>query len=228
MQLLTGARAGELLRLRGIDLKTSEPIWLAEPEDHKTAHYGHTKRIYFGPQAKVILQQFLQGRPLDAYLFSPAEAEEERHARLHAARKTPLGYGNGPGTNRCKRPRCRPAAHYTVCSYRRAIWRACDAAFPLPAPIARIKIESAHGARYETAPEWLERLGPHASAELKAWRAEHRWHPHQLRHNAATFLRKEFGVEVARVILGHRSAAVTDIYAELDDEKAKQAIKKVG
>jgi integrase len=29
-------------------------------------------------------------------------------------------------------------------------------------------------------------------------------HPHQLRHNAATWLRKEFGLDVARVVLGHR------------------------
>ena len=46
------------------------------------------------------------------------------------------------------------------------------------------------------------------------------WHPHQLRHNAATFLRKEFGLDGARVILGHRSPAITDLYAELDREKA--------
>jgi hypothetical protein len=33
---------------------------------------------------------------------------------------------------------------------------------------------------------------------------------HQLRHNAATFLRKEFGLETARII---RSAAITEVYA---------------
>jgi integrase len=32
-----------------------------------------------------------------------------------------------------------------------------------------------------------------------------------IRHNAATHLRKEFGIEVARIILGHRSASVTEI-----------------
>ena len=50
------------------------------------------------------------------------------------------------------------------------------------------------------------------------------WHPHQLRHNAATFLRKEFGLEAARIILGHKSAAITEIYAELDREKAIEVI----
>jgi integrase len=54
------------------------------------------------------------------------------------------------------------------------------------------------------------------------------WHPHQLRHNAATWLRKEFGLDVARCVLGHRSAAVTEIYAEVDFEKARQAMETVG
>ena len=51
---------------------------------------------------------------------------------------------------------------------------------------------------------------------------------HQLRHNAATFLRKEFGLEAARVILGHRSAAITEVYAELDHQKAVEAMLKIG
>jgi integrase len=54
------------------------------------------------------------------------------------------------------------------------------------------------------------------------------WHPHQLRHNAATRLRKEFGLDVARVILGHSSPVVTEIYAEVDREKAARAMQQVG
>jgi len=52
------------------------------------------------------------------------------------------------------------------------------------------------------------------------------WQP--LRHNAATNLRKEFGLDVARVVLGHRSAAITEVYAELDHSKALEVIGKVG
>lgn len=55
-----------------------------------------------------------------------------------------------------------------------------------------------------------------------------RWCPNQLRHNAATFLRKDFGIEAARVILGHSSAATTEIYAELDRAKAIEIMGKVG
>jgi integrase len=64
--------------------------------------------------------------------------------------------------------------------------------------------------------------------EIAAWRHGRNWHPHQLRHNAATFLRQEFGVEAARLILGHRSVAVTELYAELNHNKAVEIIAKVG
>jgi integrase len=55
-----------------------------------------------------------------------------------------------------------------------------------------------------------------------------KWHPHQLRHNAATRLRKEYGIEAARVVLGHRSAAITEVYAEIDHAKAADVMLKVG
>ena len=54
------------------------------------------------------------------------------------------------------------------------------------------------------------------------------WHPHQLRHSAATRLRKEFGLVVARAVLGHSSPVVTEMYAELDGAKAAEAIERVG
>lgn len=55
-----------------------------------------------------------------------------------------------------------------------------------------------------------------------------KWHPHQLRHNAATYLRKEFGLEVARIILGHKTAAITEVYAELDQGKAIEVMGEIG
>ena len=54
------------------------------------------------------------------------------------------------------------------------------------------------------------------------------WHPNQLRHNAATRLRREFGLDVARAVLGHSSPAVTEIYAELDWAKAVEAMERIG
>src|SRR5262249_8784361 len=54
------------------------------------------------------------------------------------------------------------------------------------------------------------------------------WHVNQLRHNAATRLRKEFGLDVARVILGHSSPPVTEVYAEVDMIKGMDAMARIG
>lgn len=54
------------------------------------------------------------------------------------------------------------------------------------------------------------------------------WHPHQLRHNAATRLVEQFGWDVARIILGHRHLSTTKIYAEDDIRKAAEAVAKIG
>ena len=54
------------------------------------------------------------------------------------------------------------------------------------------------------------------------------WSPHQLRHSAATRLRKEFGIEAAQLVLGHESAAITLVYAERDKARAAEIMQKVG
>jgi integrase len=54
------------------------------------------------------------------------------------------------------------------------------------------------------------------------------WSPNQLRHNAATSIRKEFGLEAAQVILGHSELGVTQVYAERDVAKAIAVAKQVG
>jgi integrase len=54
------------------------------------------------------------------------------------------------------------------------------------------------------------------------------WSPLQLRHVAATEIRKGFGVEGAQVILGHRRADVTQVYAERDQGKARAIAAKIG
>lgn len=54
------------------------------------------------------------------------------------------------------------------------------------------------------------------------------WHPNQLRHNAATVLRKEHGIELARIVLGHSTAFTTEIYAEADRDQALAVVAKIG
>ena len=228
MQLLTGAREGELLRMRGIDLHTKDKIWTATPEDHKTAWRDIPKTVYFGPQAQRILKEFLNERPVNQPLFSAAAARAEHLAKLHEARKVPLKYGNRPGTNRKPNPRRTARDYYDNASYRHAIMRACQKAFPPPEHLARIKGKGKRTMCWETDRQWEARLGPERWNELRAWQRIHHWHPHRLRHNAATNFRKEFGLEAASIILGHGSLPMTELYAEMNDAKAKKVIRKIG
>lgn len=41
-------------------------------------------------------------------------------------------------------------------------------------------------------------------------------------------MRKAFGIEVARILLGHKTAFTTEIYAEVDRDKALDAARRVG
>ncbi len=121
LQLLTGARAGELVNLRLMDLDTGGRVWEADLAKHKTAHKKHKRIIFFGPAAQVILREFMADRPLDAYLFSPKEAEEERAAQSGGHRR--------PNQKPSPRKTTRTLGDcYSVSSYRRAITRACEEA----------------------------------------------------------------------------------------------------
>ena len=95
-----------------------------------------------------------------------------------------------------------PRTHYDKNTYYRAIQLACDAAFPPPDGLTK--------------------------DELKRWRKQHRWHPNQLRHAVATKVRRDFGLEGAQVILGHANAAVSQVYAERDLQKASWIISQLG
>jgi integrase len=221
LQLASGMRPGEVVLVRTCDLDMSGRVWVFTPESHKTEHHGRERKIYLGPRAQAVLRPWLRTE-LRAYLFSPAEAIAEHRAKLRRDRKTPLTPSQR--ARRPKRtPRKSPGGRYTVHSYRQAIQDACDRAFPHP-ELARLQ---AAGRTREHRAAHRAWIAEH-KAELEAWRRERRWHPHQLRHNAATRLRKEFGLDVARAVLGHASAAVTEIYAELDRAKAAEAMERVG
>ena len=219
LQLLTGARPGEILIMRRCDIDRTGKIWLYNPDRHKSAYHGYDRTIYIGPRAQQVLAPFLL-RPPEAYCFSPRQANQEWLDQRHELRKTPPTYGNRRGLHSVKKPRRPPGEVYTVTGYRRCIARACDAILVPPPPLGRADDESHR--------QWRQRLTAEQKGQVKAWQKAHRWHPHQLRHNAGTFLRKEFGLEAARIILGHRSAAVTTIYAEADVQKALDVMAKVG
>ena len=201
VQLHTGMRPGELCAMRPCDLDTAGPTWTYAPPVHKNAHRGQGRTVFIGPEAQRAIRPHLTA-DLAAPIFSPATAEAERLATRHAARKTPAKEGNRPGSNRVSNPRRAPGDRYAVAAYRRAIEYACDRAFPAPAGLN--------------------------VAELKSWRRRHRWHPHQLRHTAATELNRRYGVQVAQTVLGHRTLAATAIYAEPNLDAARAAMAEAG
>ncbi len=55
------------------------------------------------------------------------------------------------------------------------------------------------------------------------------WHPHQLRHNAATYMRAEgIPLDVIATVLGHSSRDMAEWYAQPDRAAAERAIAKLG
>jgi integrase len=54
------------------------------------------------------------------------------------------------------------------------------------------------------------------------------WHPHQLRHTAATRIRKKFGLDAVRAVLGHTTVVQSAEYAELDAALAVATVAAVG
>lgn len=54
------------------------------------------------------------------------------------------------------------------------------------------------------------------------------WFPHQLRHAVGTELRKAFGIEAARAVLGQQNLSVTEIYAQQDATQARQVMEQLG
>jgi integrase len=219
LQLLTAARPSEILTMRPCEIDRTAPIWVYSPAEHKTAHHGHQRKIYIGPRGQEILRPFLF-RSENSYCFSPAEAEAQRLTIRHQKRTINPAWGNVPGSNRKENPIRVNGDVYPAATYRHAITRAIERAFPAPEHLCQRD--------GETKQQWRNRLSAKEKAELKAWHKQYHWHPHQLRHNAATFLRKEFGLETARIILGHRSAAITEVYAETDQQKAIEAVVRVG
>jgi len=201
LQRLAGSRPEDVCHLRPCDVDTSGDVWVFRPESHKTEHHGRERVICIGPKGQDILRPYLL-REKEAYCFRPVDSERKRRAEQHANRTTPLSCGNRPGTNRKGNPKRSAGEQYTTDSYRRAIHRACDLAFP---PDIDLDGDA-----------------------LKQWQSDHRWSPNQLRHSAGTEIRKRYGLEAAQVILGHASADVTQVYAERDLTLAVQVAREVG
>lgn len=183
LQKLTGMRPGEVVIMRTGDLDLSGEVWTYKPSRHKTEHHDKDREVYIGPRGREILKPWLRDDP-HTFLFSPADAMQERRSRMRSLRKTRVQPSQRDRSR--SQPRKLPGDRYTVASYRRAIQSACRKA-DVP-----------------------------------------RWHPHQLRHARGTEIRKLFGLEVSRVILGHEDVRAAQIYAEEDRSKGIEIMGRIG
>jgi integrase len=192
LQDLTGMRSGEMVIMRTCDIEITSDgkPWLYRPAHHKTMNHGHQRVVAIGPKAQEVLQPFLKA-DVQAYVFSPAQAQAERDATKRAARKSKV-----QPSQLCRkkaRPMKHPGLRYTTASYRRTL-------------------------DYATKQAIRSGLLPQNT----------RWHPHQLRHNCATRIRRQYGLDAVRALLGHRTVSQSAEYAELDTELAAATAARVG
>lgn len=188
--------------MRAGDIDRSRDIWVYRPFTHKTEYRGKTRALAIGPRAQAILAPYLieKADEPEAFLFSPADSLKLFQAERRKNRKSKPQPSQ---RNRKKpEPKRRINDQYSNDSYAQAIERAV--------------------AKYN-------------ALETKAAEHENRkpagvpkWSPNQLRHSAGTEVRNRFGLDTAQAVLGHSSAKVTEIYAEIDFAKAVEAMREIG
>jgi len=130
--LHSGARAGEIVKLRVGDIDRTNTHWLYQPERHKGTVRGKSRTIYFGQHCRDALAPLIlkAGSLVEAYIFSPARSEKERHEKRSESRIVPR-YPSHMRRNANKRrtdPKRKPGDHYTVRAFFYAIKRACELA----------------------------------------------------------------------------------------------------
>jgi integrase len=222
VQLYAGMRPNEVLSMRMCDIDRMGDVWIYKPAAHKNTWRGaeYDRVIGLGKKAQEILILLMAGRCQDEYIFNPQDAVTEIRAKRSKDRKTPLHYGNRPGSNRKGTQVI--GERYTKDSYRVAIERACSRAFPLPEHLSPRPGESKIA--------WGKRLNPDERKQIKKWCKDHNWTPYQLRHTAATIVRAgcgDKGLSVVQAFLGQRSFDVAEMYAKVNTTLMHEAINIV-
>lgn len=253
VQLHTGARCGEVFQMRGCDIDMSDPrCWKYQPARHKTQHHGKARVILLGPQAQEVIRPFLTTN-VTKYLFSPAESYRCRMSVRRASAfeqfcedvRTRLAANPDARIHRCyneARIAARTAGASSSIPAIRTVYRELrkkrspsvirrNYSLSKPSPFKA-------GDKFSV-PVYCDAIQRAvARADLLAHQRRpdvpadvaivKRWHSHQLRHTFATNVRRQYGLDVAQALLGHSSASMTEVYAELDYSAAEAAIGKVG
>ena len=140
IQLWTGARAGEILQMRPMDVDTTGDVWTFRPQHHKTETLGKDRLIMIGSQAQDVLRPYLDRAP-EAFCFCPREAVEKRLTEL--------------GHRIMFRKSRRPGDRYEVNQYAHRLRAACRR--------AGVKPWTSHQLRHTAATRVRARFGPDAA-----------------------------------------------------------------
>lgn len=236
----TGARVGEIVAMRPKDIDRSETPWVYRLAAHKTAHHGKSRDVFFGPKAQAVLKPFLDRVPTpepDLPVFTyrvPLRPGQRRRPPPRPYDVATIRHAIERGVERVNASRIRTAVVSAVApllteaqghGLDRHVQRLRANLHPdeltrrLRVVVAKLRISDA------TVALQVEAL---AGRVIDALDLVPLWHTHQLRHSAATRLRQLHGLESARVVLGHSSARVTDVYAEIDRAKARAIMEQAG
>lgn len=213
LQLLTGARPGELVTLRPADLHRGERVELRK--GHYLELAGCWARVFRGVGVAKRLK-----------LHETTRTHADAHKTAHYGHTRVLLFGQraqsilaplldglsagdpvfrtSHGTPYTTRTYCRGVARAVELASRT---RACEACRAARAQAERSRRSAKAGvARARPWRPWL-------TCETCAAAAVAHWHCHQLRHNSASIVVAQFGYEVGRLILGHKTLAMTARYA---------------
>lgn len=164
------------------------------------------KTMYKGKQRSIVLGPRAQSilsrylkRPSSSFMFSPSEQLEITIKQRIAKAK---GHRRTPRV-KVASPKRSPGEKYSTDSVRRSVYRACEQAFPVPVGMS--------------------------NKEAKEWRRQHKWSPHQLRHAAATDIRRQTSsLDLAQSVLGHCDPRTTARYAEVDLSSVVDLMRAIG
>ncbi len=162
----TAMRPYEVCEMRPYDiLIEDEECWLYIPGrditpygKHKTTHMERVKVIPLTRKSQDILKRRITNYDSKDYIFSPKVAVDEILEEKHQGRKTPLKYGNRPGTNKREHPMIKPGEKYSPSALRIACKRGCMR--------AEVEVFTPYDLRRSVATETRASLGKEAAKVL--------------------------------------------------------------
>lgn len=217
---LSAARPSELMGLKACDIIQTRPdLWEYHPGEHKMAHKGHERCIYFGPQAIEILQRLIGERGQRALLLVQPdwEALKAQHS-WDAGEKLLRLYQEDAWK-----------AHRTWTEYLKENSRQLVGLAPSRAQaVFRRAKQGAKRPRSKAGKPWnRHRFAQLIQRTCQKHGIEH-WTPYQLRHAAACQAVQHGSLAAAQHMLGHKLATTTNHYVKGDHNGAARLVAQLG